>query len=47
MTGGCYLFPGQSWGVLDNSHENLDFGNVTFVTPALDYEEELQEEEVA
>ena len=48
-TMGCYLFPGQSWGVLRGPDLHLDLTNATFVNPALplNQEEAESEEEVA
>ena len=48
-TMGCYLFPGQSWGVLRGPDKYMDLTNATFVNPALslNQEEAELEEEVA
>ena len=46
---GCYLFQGQSWGVLRGPDLDIDFSNATFFYPDLpqQQEEDEFEEEVA
>ena len=46
---GCFLHPGQSWGVLTDADQDIDFNSVTFVheNESGRQEEDLLEEEVA
>ena len=46
---GCYLFPGQSWGILQEKDVGINLENVTLQAPSLSthYEEEVFQEEVA
>ena len=46
---GCYLFPGQSWGILKGEEINADLNSVIFKGPRLSTgsQETASEEEVA